>query len=339
VLSVVEEGDPTITSIEPEEQLPNREILCRGTDLGPPGWCFLTWTDAEDNSVFSFGFANGYDRVHTWVPWDATAGAGYDVVIDFSDGSSTNAFPYEVGTPPPPEITELEHDMGPAGSLVGIVGENLIGGGYSWPVVEFTKDDVPTEAIVYFFHGGFGDKPEKILVEVPRDLEEGDYEVTVTVNGQASNAVTFTVGDLPLTFSSMRPDSQGEHGPRDVVVIRGTGFGVPDYPDFVIAGNGIGIPGGKDPSWENYFTVTVTWEQPGEEPLLGIVVWQDDREILVIPPGGWHDPLPVGEYTVVVTVDRGEGETESVEAGTYTVHEGGDGGGGGNGGTPFPGTR
>ncbi len=359
VLNVVEPGEPTLTSIEPLEQLPGRRVVCEGTDLGPLGFCFLNWKGSDGDTLFTYGFTNGYDRVHTWVPGDAQAGATYDVTIDFVDGGSTEgtgALAYTVGTPPPPELTELEYDKGPPGSLVGIFGHDLVGNGYSWPTVHFTRDGVSTEALIYYAFGGYhggnggghGGDPagtnrlqgfgydnglDQIVAEVPRELEDGDYDVTVTVSGQVSNALVFTVGDLPLTVTSMRPDSQGPYGPTDVVVIEGTGFGVPDY-DFVIADDGGGGANGlalfdpnEDP-FEDLFKVTVTWQGDGD-PLEGYVLWHHDREILVIPPGGWEDPLPVGEYTVSVTVERDNGDTETVEAGTYTVHEKGDGGGNG----------
>ncbi len=358
-LVVVEEGEPTLVSIEPAQQLPGRPVLCKGTDLGPVGFCFLTWTDGEGNGLFTYGFTNGYDRVHTWVPWEAEAGATYKVTIDFADGSSTEgtgALEYTVGTPEPPEITELEYDEGPAGSLVTIYGTNLVGSGFAWPTVEFTRGGVSTEAVVYYafgsypgggeggghdkgvpnaLQGGFGwDGVDQILVEVPPDLADGEYDVTVTVSGQTSDPVTFTVGDLPLTVTSMSPDSQGPWGPEGVVVIEGTGFGVPDY-DFIISeGRDAGLAGG-DPNgipFESYFKVKVTWQGAGGDPLEGYVLWHHDREILVIPPGGWEDPLPVGEYTVSVTVEHDDGGTETAGAGTYTVNEKGDGPGHG-----FPG--
>jgi len=351
-MEVVEPGEPTLGSIEPDAQLPGRPVLCKGTDLGPVGFCFLTWKDSAGNGLFTYGFANGYDRVHTWVPGDAEAGATYDVTIDFADGSSTEgtgALAYTVGIPDPPEITELEYDKGPPGSLVGIFGIGLVGSGHSWPTVEFTKDGVSTEALIYYAFGGLpggggpgighggpnalqggfmGDAIDKILVEVPPDLEDGDYDVTVTVNGQSSNAVTFTVGTLPLTVTSMHPDSQGPHGPEDIVVIEGTGFGVPDYGKRMPAGGGgasglAGVPNGLP--FDSFFKVTVTWQGDGE-PLTGYVLWHTDREILVIPPGGWGDPLPVGTYEVSVTVERANGDTETVDAGTYTVNSKGSGG-------------
>ena len=114
-----------------------------------------------------------------------------------------------------------------------------------------------------------------------------------------------------------------ESADSEVVVITGTGFGVPDY-DFVIAddnrGGGAGLAlfdPGQDP-FADLFKVTVTWQGDGD-PLEGYVLWHHDREILVIPPGGWEDPLPAGEYTVRVTVERESGD-ETVVAGTYTVH-------------------
>jgi hypothetical protein len=364
VLNVVEPGDPTLESIEPSGQIPGRGVLCTGHDLGPLGFCFLTWAGSGGNDLFGFGFANGYDRVHTWVPGDATAGATYDVTIDFADGSSTaNSLPYTVGTPPAPELTELEYDKGPPGSLVGIIGHGLVGGHYAWPTVHFTdENNVSTEALIYYAFGGYhgannpggggqGDPGmpggpnrlqgggygydngiDQVVVEVPRGLADGAYDVTVTLSDQTSNALVFTVGDLPLTVTSMKPNKQGPYGPMDVVVIRGTGFGVPDY-DFVIADDNRGGPNGLavfDPGtdpFENLFKVTVTWDGEGD-PLEGYVLWHHDREILVFPPGGWEDPLPVGEYTVRVTVEHDDGGTETVEAGIYTVHEKSNDGGG-----------
>lgn len=374
-LHVVEAGEATLEAIEPLGQLPGRPVVCKGTDLGPFGICFLTWTDSKDNGLFTFGFANGYDRVHTWVPGDAVAGETYEVTIDFADGSTTaatGALAYTVGTPPAPELTELEYDKGPPGSLVGIIGHGLVGGGYAWPTVNFTDENgVSTEALIYYAFGGYhgannpggggggggqGDPGmpggpnrlqgggfgydngiDQVVVEVPRELADGTYDVTVTLSGQTSNALPFVVGDLPLTVTSMKPNKQGPYGPMDVVVIRGTGFGIPDY-DFVIADDNRGGANGLalfDPSqdpFENLFKVKVTWDGEGA-PLEGEVLWHHDREILVLPPGGWEHPLAVGEYMVYVTVERDDGSTETVEAGLYTVQSKGEGGGGF---MPFP---
>ena len=55
------------------------------------------------------------------------------------------------------------------------------------------------------------------------------------------------------------------------------------------------------------------WDD-GVESYEGRIIFRSDRHLVVIPPGGRFDPLPLGTYTVRVV--RG---TESVDAGTYTV--------------------
>jgi hypothetical protein len=314
-LEVVEKGAPTIESIEPDAQVPGGNVLCNGTSLGPPGFALVSWT-AGDDTLLTLGWANGFDRVYTWVPADATGGATYDVVIEFGDGSSTEesgAFEYEVGTPPPPEITGLEYDTGPAGSWVGLTGTGLLQG-FQLPTIEFTRDGESTEAWVLSAYHIDGE--DELLVQVPPDIADGDYSVTATVGGTTSNAVTFTVADLPLTVTSMEPDSQPRNGPRELVVIEGTGFGAAEYDFRPIPGTSNGL--GDD---DGVISIRVTWERDGEDPREGIVVFHTDREILVLPPGAWHDPLPVGEYTVVVTVDPDTEDEESATAGAYTVED------------------
>lgn len=315
-LEVVEKGPPTVESIEPDEQVPGGNVVCNGTSLGPPGFALVNWT-AGDTTLLTLGWANGFDHVYTWVPADATGGTTYDVVIEFGDGSSTEgsgAFAYDVGTPPPPEITALEYDTGPAGSWVGLTGTGLLQG-FQLPTIEFVKDGESTEARVLSAYSMDG--KDELLVQVPPDLADGDYDVTATVGGATSNAVTFTVADLPLTVTSMKPDSQPRDGPRELVVIEGTGFGVPEYDDRPVPGNAKGIIGEDG----GVISVRVTWERDGEDARQGIVVFHTDRQILVLPPGAWHDPLPVGEYTVVVTVKPGTDDEESATAGTYTVED------------------
>jgi len=95
---------------------------------------------------------------------------------------------------------------------------------------------------------------------------------------------------------------------------------------------------GEDP-FKEAFKVTVTWTAENGEPLEGDVLWHTDREILVFPPGGWFDPLPVGEYLVEVIADRGNGETETAEAGVYTVTNESSGNGSGGRYYPLPDVR
>jgi hypothetical protein len=315
VIEIVEAGTATVTDITPEEQTPGRHVLCEGTDLGPFGYCRVTWTDSEDEELHTCGFANGFDKVYTRVPWKAEAGATYDVTIEFSDGTTTEAVSYEVGTLPPPELTELEYTTGPAGDPLGIRGENLFRG-FQLPKVEFTDGDgTSTEADILWAHPHHPHgkkKTSEITVRIPESLADGDYDVTVTTSAGTSNALVFTVADLPLAVTSMKPDSQGPKGPNAPVIIEGTGFGTMDKGVFAHHGGG--------PNGRPQLDLAVTWDDGSEaDPLEGFVLFHTNRKIVVIPPGGWFDPLPIGEYTVRVVLHPDSDEPEIAIAGTYTV--------------------
>ncbi|MHC5042067.1 MAG: IPT/TIG domain-containing protein [Planctomycetota bacterium] len=319
VIEIVEAGTATVTSITPDDQTPGRGVICNGTDLGPFGHCYVSWTDSEENTLWSWGFANGYDKVFTRVPFKAEPGGTYDVAIELADGTTTEAFSYEVGTLPAPSLTELEYTSGPAGQPLGIVGENLFSG-HKLPKVEFTDaDDVATEAdVLWAFphqHHHYGKKTSEITVRIPGSLADGEYDVTVTTGTGTSNALVFTVADLELTVTGMKPDGQGERGPNGPVVITGTGFGTFDKNSSVTNHGG---PGGP-PNWPKP-DLEVTWDDGSDaDPLRGFVLYHTDREIVVIPPGGWFDPLPIGEYTVRVVLHPDSDEPEIAIAGTYTV--------------------
>ena len=249
------------------------------------------------------------------MPFDAEPATAYDVIIEFLDGSTTEGggvFSYVTGAPSPPEITALAYDTGPAGDLLAIRGNGLFSG-FRLPTVEFTRDDTATEAKVVAAFPGFGDHPEQITVRIPETLTEGTYDVTVTTGGGTSHAVAFTVADLPLRVTSMEPTSQGLKGPHAPVVIKGTGFGVFE----ISLGGPIAVPAGSLGTAGN---LDVTWDDgSGDAPRNGFVLFHTSREILVIPPGAWFDPLSAGEYTVRVVLHPDSDDSESVFAGTYTV--------------------
>ncbi|MCZ6573090.1 MAG: IPT/TIG domain-containing protein [Planctomycetota bacterium] len=305
-VEVVEAGDPTLDDMQPEEQLPGRPVLCEGTNLAPPGLCRVHWTDSTDRVLTTLGLANGFNKVYTRVPHDAVAGETYGVVIDLRGGATTEGtgvFRYLVGTPPVPVISEIRPDAGPAGSIVKIRGEGLAAGfavtaaDLTRPKVEFGGGGVAHEAKVLAVIPGFGIDDDTIVAQVPGDLADGDYDVTVTTSAGTSNAVVFSVKDLPLTVTSMEPNEQGAEGPKRPVIIEGSGFGVFNW---------------VKPS------LAVTWDD-GDKSLRGYVLFHTDSVILVIPPGGRFDPLPVGEYRVTVITNPGSDEEESAEAGIYTV--------------------
>lgn len=291
-LEVVEAGDATLDSIAPLEALPGEHIVLKGSDLGPTGPAMVTW-EHGGKKLKSLGFSNGFDRVFSTVPFRAEAGTTYDVWVKaHGKESETNTIEYTVGTAGAPTIDELEPDAGPAGTVFRIVGTNLFVFG-ELPKVEMTKDGETIEAKLLGGHPGMGKlHGPMLLARVPEDAADGEYDVTVTVGGQTSNALTFEVGEQPLAVDSMEPTSQGTQGTFQPVTIKGSGFGY--------------LGSGK---------ITVTWDDgSGADPRHGLIVFRTDSELKVIPPGGKLKPLKAGTYSVYV--NRGE---DSVLAGTYTV--------------------
>lgn len=292
-LEIVEAGDPTLDSIEPGEAQPGDRIDLVGTDLGPGGLVRVVWTLGEETKK-RFGFSNGYDRVYTHVPFDAEAGETYDVSVEFHDESTTGTVAYAVGAAPPPVLDALSEAIVPAGSTLRITGSDLFSFSEK-PTVCLTDGGTVVEATVLFGLPGFGFFDESLLVRIPADTEDGDYDVTVKLGEETSNALALTVGPRPLAVETMKPDSQGESGRRDPVFFSGSGFGGKDGPD-----------------------LSVVWDD-GVEQFEGKVLFRSDQFLAVRAPGGKQDPLPVGTYDVSVILDPGGPNEESADAGTYTV--------------------
>lgn len=307
-IAIVEAGPPTLDSIHPEGQHPGRSLIASGSDLGPVGLCVAHWSGGGQQ-LAAGGFANGYDRVFTYVPFQTVAGQTYKVHIEFADGSSTadsGLLSYTVGSTSGPRIRGLQFESGPAGGPVGILGDGFfparvnavraIAIADALPVVEFTRDGVAHKARILFGTPGRGDEGDFLVVRVPQ-VADGDYDVTVTVGGVSSNAVVFTVKELPLTVTSMRPDHQSSRGFVYPVLFTGTGFG-----------------SGLDAQ-----DIEITWERDGSARN-GRLLFRNDREMFVLPPGGSSsERLGVGKYLVRVTRYPGTDKQVSVVAGTYTV--------------------
>jgi hypothetical protein len=312
-IKIVEAGPPTLESMAPEAQHPGRSLVAKGTDLGPIGLCVAHWTDGDGHRLAAGGFANGYDKVYTYVPGNARPGKTYKVFIEFADGSSTEEtglLPYTVGTPGGPEIVALQYDTGPAGSPVGILGTGFFPSSGNavrafmkadaLPRVEFTRDGIAHKARILFGRPSHGDEGDFLVVRVPQ-VADGDYVVTVTVGLATSNGVVFTVKSLPLTVTSMKPDHQSTTGFVFPVLFEGTGFG-----------------SGLDRD-----DIEVTWERDGTDPIrprAGRIIFRNDRELFVVPPGGSSsNRLEAGKYTVRVTRYPGTDFKDTAAAEIYTV--------------------
>ncbi len=316
-IEVVEASDAKIETITPALQPPGRRVTIEGAGLGPQGIVSVEWTDADGKTLFGHGMANGFDLVETFVPNQATPGTSYDVTVELYDWgtiSRTNAVAYEVGTPPDPTIAALDPTEGPAGSLLALKGEGLLGG-----VVCFTPSAGGPSVEAYTNLFCWDCRPEvdgeAIQVLVPFELADGLYDVTVKVGDKTSNAVAFTVKDVPPEVTSMKPTVHEAGEPVEPVMIEGRGFGVGFFADLP----NIGLPAGTLLEFDD---LAVTWDLDDGDatgPQNGIVIFHDDRRILCLPPGGLEG-LPVGTYHVKVIRDPGSDEEEVADAGTYTVN-------------------
>ncbi len=297
-ITIVAAGDAAITDITDEDALPGGRIMIEGTDLSPPGFCRVTWTDSAGDEIVTRGFTNGYDKIYTAVPFRADAGETYDVSVELRDGkdwNETDSFEYEVGTPAAPEIDEIDPESGPAGSMVRLTGDGLLFFG-GMPTVTFDDGTEQVKARVFGGMPGFGrNRAGSLMVLVPAKLADGEYDVTVTVGDQTSDAVTFTVQENDLTVTSMRPDTWNGRGFPRPIMIKGTGFGTKLTTE-----------------------IEVSFDDGENDAQLGRILWQTDRQLLVAPPGTWKKPLAAGTWEVTVTRDP-DGDADTADAGDYEV--------------------
>lgn len=160
-----------------------------------------TWTDV---------------RITVTVPSNATSGP---VVVNTSRGQS-NAIHFSVlsGTPPP-SITSLSPDNGPAGTSVVVSGSNFGSGSGT-----VTFNGVAAQVLSW--------SSTSIATTVPAGASSGN--VIVSLNGQNSNGVFFQVttsGPAPI-ITEVRPDPANI---GDRLRIHGTNFG-PEVPVVTFSG-------------------------------------------------------------------------------------------------------
>jgi hypothetical protein len=178
---------PTITNLNPNSGLVGASIMINGTNFGA--------TQAQGNSTVTF---NGTATTPT--SWSATsimapvpAGATTGNVVVSVGGLASNGVMFTVTTPPPaPTITNLNPNSGLVGASIMINGTN------------FGATQVQGNSTVTF--NGTATSPTSwsatsIMAPVPTGATSGN--VIVTVAGQASNGVNFTVGAANLPGDSV----------------------------------------------------------------------------------------------------------------------------------------
>jgi IPT/TIG domain-containing protein len=182
---------PTITMLNPISGPLRTPVTITGTNFGS--------TQAQGNSTVTFDGTLATPTswsptsIMTTVPTGATTG---NVVVTVG-GQASNGVMFTVTTPPPaPAITNLNPNSGAVGASIMINGMN------------FGANQAQGNSTVTF--NGTATTPTgwsatSIMAPVPAGATSGN--VVVTVGGQASNGVMFTVTTPPPTITNLNPSS------------------------------------------------------------------------------------------------------------------------------------
>ena len=258
--SVGERTGPEISKLNPHTGQVGDSVKIKGSNFGASqGTSTVTFNGTAVTDHVSWGDT----KIQVRVPEGATTGP----VVVTVDGEASSGVTFTV-TGPVPVINDngLSPDSGPVGASVKVKGLNF-GASQGESTVTFNGTSAtPTSW-----------SDTKIQVAVPVGARTGP--VVVTVNGQASNGVIFTVVTTPtIDEDGLNPDT-GQVG--DSVKIKGSNFGA--------------LRG----------TSTVTFNGTA---VTDYVSWDDTKIQVRVPEGATTGP-------VVVTVD---GEASSGVAFTVT---------------------
>ena len=258
--SAGERTGPEISKLNPDTGQVGDSVKIKGSNFGAlRGASTVTFNGTAVTDYVSWGET----KIQVRVPEGATTGP----VVVTVDGEASSGVTFTV-TGPAPAINAngLSPDSGPVGTSVKVKGLNF-GASQGESTVTFNGTSAtPTSW-----------SDTKIQVPVPVGVTTGP--VVVTVDGQASNGVTFTVVTTPtIDEEGLNPDT-GQVG--DSVKIKGSNFGA--------------LRG----------TSTVTFNGTA---VTDYVSWDDTKIQVRVPEGATTGP-------VVVTVD---GEASSGVAFTVT---------------------
>ncbi len=189
---------PTLTSLTPTAGAVGTSVTVTGTDFGAaPSTSTLAF-----NGVAATPSAWSPTSITTTVPTGASNGP----VTVTVGGQTSNGLSFTVASPP--TLTALSPTVGPVGAAVTLSGTNF-GGSQGTSTVSF-NGTVATPT---------GWSATSITAPVPVGATSGP--VSVSVDGQTSNGLSFTVIPTP-TLTSLSPASGGI---GTAVTLTGTNFG------------------------------------------------------------------------------------------------------------------
>ena len=240
---------PSIVSVSPELGAVGTEVVIRGENFGDPEGAAQGARGVSFNGVWAEPSFWSEGEIRVTVPEGAPGG----LVVVAIEGEASNGVAFAVAGPAP-VIATVDPTHGPEGTGVVIRGENFgapIGAAQGTAGVSF---------------GGVWAEPSfwsgtEIRAAVPEGVASG--LVTVTVGGQASNGVDFTVtaggkgtaGSTVTTVSASTSDGEEENsGPAITslspeegavgasVTVTGTGFGAAQGNSTVSFNGVAGVP-------------------------------------------------------------------------------------------------
>jgi hypothetical protein len=191
---------PIIMTLSPTSGVVGTSVTVSGANFGSTQGASTIAFNGTTATPTSWSAAS----IAASVPSGATTG---DVIVVVAGQRSNGAsFIVEV---PPPSITSLSPTAGALGAPVTITGVNFGATQGSSKVTFNGTTAMPT-----------GWSPASIVAPVPNGATTGN--VLVTVGGQESNGVSFTVGTSTPTITGLSPNSGA---PGTAVTISGTNFG------------------------------------------------------------------------------------------------------------------
>lgn len=226
-------AQPKIISVNPPGGAPGTYTLIEGELFGGPGG--TVYFTGEDGSEI---VADVPAQCHGWndtsvlveVPVGAIDGPiRLETAFGLSDSTDDdygdhlpNVF--DVNDVRRPQLCSLSPNTGRQGSTITLTGSGF-GSERENSFVNFALNSVTNADISNYQSWG----SSQIRVGVP-NIEQGDYNVTVTVDGQTSNPLPYFIrgideegaDSLPV-IESISPDSDGARG--DTITITGRGFG------------------------------------------------------------------------------------------------------------------
>jgi RHS repeat-associated protein len=191
---------PSITSLTPTSGAVLTSVTIKGTNFGA--------TQSTSTVVFNGTTATPTTWANTSIKVPVPTGAMTGNVVVTVNGVPSNGISFTVL--PTPSITSLTPSLGPVGAVVTISGTNF-GATQGTSTVVFDKTTATPTAW----------NSSSIQVPVPTGAATGN--VVVTVDGVASNGVSFTVLPTP-SITSLTPTSGAV---LTSVTIKGTNFGTP----------------------------------------------------------------------------------------------------------------